>query len=154
MTKDSKDKDIKDFIGTKIALINNGQVLASLRDDKPNIDFPGMWDLPGGAREASETPFETVAREIKEELGITITQKEVVWERIYPAVADPTKKAVFMVIHISDEQLKSIVFGDEGQEWKMMTFGKFIHHKNAVSGMQIRLRDYLNLNKVTFFQEN
>ncbi len=142
-----KNREIKDFVGTKIALINNGQVLACLRDNKPDIHFPGMWDLPGGGRENDETPFQAVAREIKEELGIIITKREVVWERVYPAVAYPDKKAVFMVINITAGQLKSVIFGDEGQEWKMMTFEEFINHKNAVPGMQTRLRDYLVFSK-------
>lgn len=135
--------EAKDFSGTKIALINGSKVLACLRDDKPEIDFPGMWDLPGGAREAGETPFQTAAREVKEELGINITPGEVVWQKMYPSVSRPDRVAAFMVINVTNKQLASVVFGDEGQEWKMMPFEEFLEHKNAVPGMQTRLRDYL-----------
>ncbi len=135
-----------DFIGTKLALINNGQVLVMLRDDNPSINFPGMWDFPGGAREHGESPIQVAVREVKEELGIDISSEGVVWEKVYLAVIDPTKDAVFMVINISDEELKSVVFGDEGKEWKMMSFDDFMNHKNAVPGMQTRLKDYLEEN--------
>lgn len=134
---------IDEFSGTKIALINNGCVLAILRDNKPDIDFPGMWDLPGGARDNEETPVQTAIREVQEELGIDIKPEEIVWEKAYPAVAHPGMLAVFMVINLTDEQVDSVVFGDEGREWKMMPFEEFLNHDNAVPGMQTRLGDYL-----------
>lgn len=140
-------EEINDFVGTKVALINKGNILVSLRDDKPGIDFPGMWDLPGGAREKGETYFETGSREITEELGIEIHPQELIWKKNYPAVANPTKVAVFMVVKLSDEQLARIVLEDEGQDWKMMPLEDFINHENTVPGMQIRVRDFLAVQK-------
>jgi len=134
---------MRDFIGAKVALINRNKVLVILRDSKPDIVFPGMWDFPGGYREEGETPSQAAIRETKEELSLDITADEVVWEKVYPSVVDASKDALFMVVHVTDEQLKAVAFGDEGQEWKMMPFGDFIYHKNAVPGMQTRLRDYL-----------
>ncbi len=40
-----------DFHGAKLAVLSKGQVLAFLRDDRRDIPWPGMWDLPGGGRE-------------------------------------------------------------------------------------------------------
>ncbi|MCO6425117.1 hypothetical protein GOB91_08335 [Sinorhizobium meliloti] len=39
------------FTGSKIALIVGGGLITYKRDQKPDIPFPGMWDLPGGGRE-------------------------------------------------------------------------------------------------------
>ncbi|MCF6316826.1 MAG: hypothetical protein L3J30_11205 [Marinosulfonomonas sp.] len=36
-----------DFHGAKPALIRGGHVLTLLRDEKPDIPFPDMWDFPG-----------------------------------------------------------------------------------------------------------
>jgi 8-oxo-dGTP pyrophosphatase MutT (NUDIX family) len=53
-----------------IILGANGRVLLQLRDDKPDIFFPNMWGLFGGAVEAGETPEIALLRELNEELGI------------------------------------------------------------------------------------
>lgn len=53
-----------------IFLNSNNEVLLLLRDDKENIPFPNMWDIPGGNVEKDENPEETVRREMHEELGL------------------------------------------------------------------------------------
>jgi 8-oxo-dGTP diphosphatase len=45
-----------------------GEVLLLLRDDKPDIPYPNMWDLPGGHLENKEGPREGLLREMREEL--------------------------------------------------------------------------------------
>ena len=60
------------MIGAGIILLNsNNEVLLLLRDDKVDIPFPNMWDIPGGKVEDREEPEFAVRREINEELGIT-----------------------------------------------------------------------------------
>lgn len=57
--------------GAGIILLNsNNQVLLLLRDDKVDIPFPNMWDIPGGKIEIGETPENAIRREMMEELGI------------------------------------------------------------------------------------
>jgi 8-oxo-dGTP diphosphatase len=52
----------------------HGRLLIYLRDDKPEIPFPNYWDLFGGHLEAGETPQQALVREVREELGITLTR--------------------------------------------------------------------------------
>jgi 8-oxo-dGTP pyrophosphatase MutT (NUDIX family) len=57
------------------ALIVNtaGQYLLHLRDNKPGlIACPGMWSLIGGQRESDESLKETIARELDQEIGLTV----------------------------------------------------------------------------------
>ncbi len=57
--------------GAGILLLNsNNEVLLLLRDDKPEIPFPNMWDIPGGKVEVNETPEVAIRREMDEELGL------------------------------------------------------------------------------------
>jgi 8-oxo-dGTP diphosphatase len=56
--------------GASIVLLNSrGEVLLCLRDDRPEIPYPGRWDLLGGHVEPDETPLECIVREIREEIG-------------------------------------------------------------------------------------
>lgn len=48
------------------------EVLLLLRDNKPTIPCPNMWDIPGGHVESNESPKEAIVREVKEELGINL----------------------------------------------------------------------------------
>lgn len=132
-----------EFTGCKIALICDGQILTILRDDKEGIPWPNMWELPGGGREGDETPFECVAREVYEELNIQLSKDDIIWSWIYPSMLDENKNSVFLVGQLTQEQFDSIVFGDEGQAYKLMSIEEFLNSKQAVPQLQGRLRDYL-----------
>lgn len=61
--------------GAGIILLNsNNQVLLILRDNKPGIPYPGMWDIPGGHIEPGETAIDTVKREMFEEMFLELGQ--------------------------------------------------------------------------------
>lgn len=133
-----------DFQGVKVALINNGKVLTILRDNIPNIPYPNMWDLAGGGRENEESPYETMRREVLEELNIDIPKSNVVWVKHYESITKPGKKSVFMVVNISDHQIESIKFGEEGQGYKMVTFQEFLDNKDVIEQLKHRFLDYWN----------
>lgn len=135
--------EISDFTGSKIALICGDKVLTILRDDKDDIPCPNMWELPGGGREGDESPFECVAREVYEELGIHLNEDCLLWGKIYPSVIFEGKQSVFMVGQISQEQFESIVFGDEGQGYQLMNVEEFLSSNQVVPQLQDRVRDYL-----------
>ncbi|SES20231.1 8-oxo-dGTP diphosphatase [Lentzea xinjiangensis] len=64
--------------GTNIVMVNSaGQVLLYLRDDKPEIRFPGTWCLPGGYLEDGERPHDCIRREIEEEMGVVLAPRDV-----------------------------------------------------------------------------
>lgn len=66
-------------IGCSIIFMNDhNQILLLLRDDKPSIPYPNMWDVPGGLAESGETPEQCIAREIKEEMELEINEFELI----------------------------------------------------------------------------
>lgn len=135
--------EISDFTGCKIALFCEDRILTILRDDKSNIPYPNTWELPGGGREGDESPFECVAREVYEELGIHLTEDCLLWSKVYPSMLFEGKESVFLVGKLTQEQFDKIVFGDEGQGYRLMSIEEFLSSDKVVPQLQDRVRDYL-----------
>ena len=131
------------FSGTKIALLHGSEVVAYLRDDKAGIPWPGMWDLPGGGREADETPVACALREVEEEFGLRIDPGRVRRLTRYAGMGVGGLDTWFCMADVSAEDIAMIRFGDEGQYWRMMPVDAFISHGNAVPVLQTRLKDML-----------
>ena len=64
----------------KAILLERGNLVLQLRDDKPSIEFPGMWSLFGGMIEKNEDPKEAMLREIEEELCIKVEEIGLLWD--------------------------------------------------------------------------
>ena len=135
--------EISDFTGCKIALFCGDKLLTILRDDKSNIPYPNTWELPGGGREGDESPFECAVREVYEELGIHLTEDCLLWSKVYPSMLFEGKESVFLVGKLRQEQFDSIVFGDEGQGYRMMSTDEFFGSDKVVPQLQERVKDYL-----------
>lgn len=129
-----------DFHGAKIALLQGDAVLTIQRDDIPTIPFPGLWDLPGGGREAAESPEACVLRELSEELGLSLGTDRLIWRQHYPGVAERPRPGYLFAARITEADLAAIRFGDEGQGWRMMPTGAFLAHPRAVPFLKPRLR--------------
>jgi 8-oxo-dGTP diphosphatase len=131
------------FIGAKIAVLRQGQVLTLLRDDRDGIPWPGHWDLPGGGRDGGESPEACALRELREELALQLREEVLVWRRLYPSTTYPGEKAWFLVAETTGHALGQIVLGDEGQSWCWMPVRTFLGHPLAIPQFKARLADYL-----------
>jgi len=82
-----------------VGVIKNpsGQILISLRDK--SLHQGGLWEFPGGKVEASETIEQALARELKEEMGITVQSAKplITINHQYPDLA--VQLCVFTVEH-------------------------------------------------------
>ena len=136
-----------DFEGAKVALFLGQKLAVIQRDDFVGLPFAGFWDLPGGGRESSETPFECVARECKEELGLRLAPSDVVWSRRFVSTTTGIGTAWYFVAHLPEAAVGRVVFGDEGQRWALITPDAFLAHPKAVPAFQERLQLYLAENK-------
>jgi len=84
-----------------VGVIKNpdGKVLISLRHS--SLHQGGLWEFPGGKLEASETAEQALARELKEELNITVIAATplITVQHQYPDLA--VQLNVFLVEHFS-----------------------------------------------------
>ncbi len=97
-----------------VAVIGNDrqQVLLTRRPD--HVHLGGLWEFPGGKTEAGEDAEQALAREIHEELGITITKARPL---IRISHAYPGKTVLLDVWRV--EHFEGVPYGREGQvmEW-------------------------------------
>ena len=84
-----------------------------------------------------------MAREVHEELGIHLDEDCLLKSKVYPSILYECRQSVFMVGQLSQDQFDSIVFGDEGQAYKLMNIEEFLTSSQVVPQLQGRLRDYL-----------
>ena len=52
----------------KAIIYSKGKILLQLRDQKPDIFYPGLWGLFGGNVDKSENPINALKRELEEEI--------------------------------------------------------------------------------------
>jgi 8-oxo-dGTP diphosphatase len=68
----------KKFISAHVVIFNNGSVLI-VRRSPADEWMPGHYGLPGGKLDGNETPKQAVERECKEEVGLTVSQENLVF---------------------------------------------------------------------------
>lgn len=127
------------FDGAKVALFLGTRLVVILRDCHAGLPYPGHWDLPGGGREGHESPFECVARECFEELGLVLERGMITARRHYPVGGGKW----FFVARMDRAAADAIRFGDEGQCWKMMTATEYCTHPKGIDILQDRLKSVL-----------
>ena len=118
----SIDPDMK-LLQVAVGVVKNtkGQVLISLRDE--SLHQGGLWEFPGGKIESEETAEQALARELKEELAITVITATplITVKHQYPDLA--VQLNVFLVEHFSGDA-KSC----EGQPFKWVNPAELANH--------------------------
>jgi len=132
-----------DFHGAKVAIFIDDHILVYRRDNKPDIPFSDLLDLPGGGRENDESGAECVARETFEEFGIRIAIDRFEPVQSYPNWRGSGHVALFFVCRLSPEILEDIIFGDEGQGWTTMPVAEFLASDQAVPHLQAQVDMFL-----------
>lgn len=95
-------------------LYQSDKILLQLRDDIPTIVYPGVWGMFGGHIEPTETPLETIKRELLEEIGY-------VPPRLYEFSSYATEEAVLHVFHGALEVgLEQLILG-EGWDMELVS---------------------------------
>jgi 8-oxo-dGTP diphosphatase len=129
------------FAGAKIAAMLGDDLLVYRRDDKPDIPFPAMLDLPGGGREGDESPAECALRELAEEFGLSLDVDRLHYHRVY-VLGDGTSVSHFFAADLIEAEVGTVHFGDEGQDWALMPASDFIADEDAVPRLRQWLSDY------------
>lgn len=128
------------FEGAKVALFLGARLLVITRDLRGDIPWPGHLDFPGGGREDGETPEQCVLRETQEEVGLVLSEGELIWRRRYHRSGG---RFWFFAAHLPETRQGDIVFGDEGQGWALIGPHDYCAQEMAIPYFCTQLRDYL-----------
>ena len=129
--------DHDNFDGAKVALFVGTRLIVIRRDDRPDIPFPDTWDFPGGGREGFETPFQTVARETLEEVGLYLAPSNVVWQKRCERTGQ--LPVWFFVARLPAAAAAQVVFGREGQFWRLACPDEVLTWPDVAGDLQRRL---------------
>jgi len=124
------------FAGAKLMLFLGEELLVIRRDEKPEIPWPGYLDFPGGGREGEETPEQCALRETFEEVGLDVTEDQIVWSRQHGA-------SWFFVAHLPGALVSEVRFGDEGHGWWIMPPEEYVAREDGIPHFRELLNAYL-----------
>lgn len=95
------------------------EILLQQRDDKPGLPYAGHWTFFGGAVEAGESADEAVARELEEELELTLPLR--FWQKyVCPARTIPDKVITYNTLFVAQlerEQTPTVLHEGQGMGW-------------------------------------
>lgn len=103
--------------GSKAFVVYNKKFILILRDDKPSIPWPNVWNQPGGGIEEGETPLEAIKRELQEEICVTPKHIEFLETTEYPN----NLFAHRFVSYLTEKEYEQVKLGNEGQKLGFFT---------------------------------
>jgi len=113
-------KIIKAVVG--ILRDDSGQILIAKRQDHQFM--AGFWELPGGKVESNESEQQAIIRELREELGIVVTDLSIHQTMVYHYTDRIVELSIYTI-----NQYQHIPKGIEGQEIAWVDVNQLHKHK-------------------------
>jgi 8-oxo-dGTP pyrophosphatase MutT (NUDIX family) len=104
-------------------ILVDGKYLLQRRDPKPDIWYPGFWGLFGGGAEPGEDPVAALARELHEELELTVKVAPQFFTRFdfdLGGVGLPKYFRAFYIVPISAREYSRLTL-HEGAEMRLFS---------------------------------
>jgi 8-oxo-dGTP pyrophosphatase MutT (NUDIX family) len=107
--------------------LSDGRYLMQLRDERPDIWYPGYWGCFGGALDCAEDPLDGLRRELREELELQITEARQISRMDFDFGPVGLGKAfrVYFLVEIHESAVSRLVL-HEGQRMEALTYRQLV----------------------------
>ena len=132
--------EIAEKCSATIVLENKNRILWNLRDDKPGIWAPNTWALIGGQVEPGESLLMAAMREVQEEVGLDIRQRER-WNALWPILeyrGEAMQLSLVFGCCVDNTEADAVVC-HEGREMKWMPLDVFTGRPLSYNGQRVVL---------------
>jgi len=96
--------------------LSDGRYLMQLRDSNPDIFYPEHWGCFGGAVDAGEAPGAALARELKEELAVSVVPSDVTrfteFTFDFGFAGDGIRLRTYYAVTLPQTDLRGLVLGE------------------------------------------
>jgi len=133
----------RNFHGTKGIIFIRNKMLVYRRDNN-TANYPLYIDLLGGGKEKNESAFDTFKREVKEEFGINVETRDIVYAKQYISAMDSSKESYFIVVKLDNIMESDIIFSDEGLEYFVLTTEEYLQLKDTIPRQKDKVIEFLN----------
>ncbi len=123
-----------------IIQLDDGRYLMQLRDDRPDIWYPGHWGCFGGAVDEGESPEQALSRELYEELEFRPGQRELLtqFDIDFGPLGMGKRYRAYYMVRMSKEERSAVVL-HEGKALDAFSY------ERLVDGMRVAAYDLFAL---------
>ena len=116
----------------------DGKILITRRDKQKAV-YPLMWENPGGAAVKGEIPLQAAIRELREETGIAVSEKQL--QLAYTEISNVQVFKGFVACISGDEKI--VLQKGETADYKWLEYGEFLNF--------VKTDDFVDSNCDRFF---
>lgn len=132
--------------GIEVYIINDNKILMTQRSQEKS--HAGQWEVPGGCCQAGETIDQTIKREMKEEINVTLTEADYkflateIYHQQFVDIYLTNIKVDINQIKLQDEEVSAIKWVSKEELEIMIKEGKVVP---SVLDRFLKIRHLLNL---------
>ncbi len=110
-----------------LLVLDDGRYLVQLRDQKPDIFYPGHWGLFGGAVDPGESPHDALRRELREELGLAARSLQFFTRLDFDLtpIGDKMVYRIIFEVPLLSREVAGLILG-EGSAMRAMTAAELL----------------------------